>query len=869
MEVVNENFDGFGAFKASGKRKSFENAENFDANNALSNVALLEPSSQLTKKTKADAADVEAPGIKAVAGKSTRASSKSSSLPRFQPAANNNQRKVPLAALTPRNTTASGKEKVIASVRSNGEPATPAKGGATAICPPTTPRISNNPFLKKIQREILSEVTGVYLSSLFDNSFAFIDERVNSTMGTLKIKTKWDVKEKMRRQEAVVKELKDTITMIQDGIRATKESANIFEQKVFNSIRESYDALVDNAQMISTLKANEKKLTKDQDTLSAEVKTLQARLETAKHDFANKLRDVETTAILKEKENELLRERLVESEGKIHALRQEQDRIQNETANKLSQQIETVTKLHTSELTLLQSQLTKAEVELDRFTKETENSNHKNSTFQTEVFSLKTQLYEVEQSRISLEKENIRLTEESRLLRESNALKDDDLRSSMHSVYELQKQVMEEKNSLWQELTSVTSKCRDLEDERRLQTANFALLKEENSLLSRDLTQLQDVKIALEALLQTRENEVLSSKDAVMQLEVEKELRNRSEIREESERRERIAATAQSLAIQSECAKSLRDLRYETDMQISTFLSQQETLKNDFLAVQLEAKAHADVAFGLKKEIEQLHLLAHQNTPNNTPNHQETVEQLARATGELQLLHQRLAELTQTHEHQAHVDHKQLLQLEEKLRISEVQRRKLHNMVQELRGNIRVFARVRPFLPGDGYDLSNTDSMPETSILTRTDLNSLNISTFSSQNVSGEVKKEGYEFAFDKVFGPSSTQEVLFGEVAEFVQSALDGYHVCLFSYGQTGSGKVSRMHASCVIACVALLLMLYLLMCCCASKQLATHGCMHVYRSSHTVYSIFSELMSCLVCLHISAAATIASLSLCCLFCD
>lgn len=28
----------------------------------------------------------------------------------------------------------------------------------------------------------------------------------------------------------------------------------------------------------------------------------------------------------------------------------------------------------------------------------------------------------------------------------------------------------------------------------------------------------------------------------------------------------------------------------------------------------------------------------------------------------------------------------------------------MHNLIQELRGNVRVFARIRPFLPGDGVD---------------------------------------------------------------------------------------------------------------------------------------------------------------------
>merc|ERR1740117_465006 len=53
--------------------------------------------------------------------------------------------------------------------------------------------------------------------------------------------------------------------------------------------------------------------------------------------------------------------------------------------------------------------------------------------------------------------------------------------------------------------------------------------------------------------------------------------------------------------------------------------------------------------------------------------------------------------------------------------------------------------------------------------------------------------KHDIDFAFDAVFVPG-TQEEVFEDCRDLVQSAADGYNVTLFAYGQTGAGKTYTM---------------------------------------------------------------------------
>ena len=118
--------------------------------------------------------------------------------------------------------------------------------------------------------------------------------------------------------------------------------------------------------------------------------------------------------------------------------------------------------------------------------------------------------------------------------------------------------------------------------------------------------------------------------------------------------------------------------------------------------------------------------------------------------------------------------------------------RHLHNAIQDLKGSIRVFCRVRPHLPG--ADGGERDVVEVSGDATSGDVENAASQGIAVRTLDKRGVPERKAFSFDRVFGPDATQGGIYEECSALIRCACDGYNVCFMAYGQTGSGKTYTM---------------------------------------------------------------------------
>ncbi|CAN6229960.1 unnamed protein product [Urochloa humidicola] len=201
-------------------------------------------------------------------------------------------------------------------------------------------------------------------------------------------------------------------------------------------------------------------------------------------------------------------------------------------------------------------------------------------------------------------------------------------------------------------------------------------------------------------------------------------------------------------------------------------------------------KVYADECRKLKSQVAELE----QKLEATTRSLNMVESNLAVRNSEVDSLQNSLKELDELREFKADVDRKnqqtaeilkkqgaQLVELENLYKQEQVLRKRYYNTIEDMKGKIRVFCRLRP--------LNHKElSLEEKNIVCSPD-------EFTIAHPWKDDKSK--QHLYDRVFDANATQEEVFEDTKYLVQSAVDGYNVCIFAYGQTGSGKTFTIYGS------------------------------------------------------------------------
>ncbi|PFH34827.1 putative calmodulin-binding carboxy-terminal kinesin-like family protein [Besnoitia besnoiti] len=114
-----------------------------------------------------------------------------------------------------------------------------------------------------------------------------------------------------------------------------------------------------------------------------------------------------------------------------------------------------------------------------------------------------------------------------------------------------------------------------------------------------------------------------------------------------------------------------------------------------------------------------------------------------------------------------------LTELEESYKQEKFLRKKYYNEIEDMKGKIRVYCRVRPMAKYEIEKQCKQSVFP--------------VDEYSVKVLTSKGEKE---FMYDRTFPPDCTQEDVYEDTQRLIQSVIDGFNVCIFAYGQTGSGK-------------------------------------------------------------------------------
>ena len=152
---------------------------------------------------------------------------------------------------------------------------------------------TTNALLKSLKEHISS---GEKIREYFDGNFTTNAEQVSGIVAHARVKNKWDYKEKSKKQDTVIRELRENLLKIISDAKSVRENCLSHDSKTLTLLRDSYDEIEESSRTINNLRAEHSKLHDDVGRLQDDLfraNTAMMRLKTDQSPLRNRAKDSE------------------------------------------------------------------------------------------------------------------------------------------------------------------------------------------------------------------------------------------------------------------------------------------------------------------------------------------------------------------------------------------------------------------------------------------------------------------------------------------------------------------------------------------------------------------------------------------------
>jgi predicted nucleic acid-binding Zn-ribbon protein len=314
---------------------------------------------------------------------------------------------------------------------------------------------------RKSTRKSILKINGGKIKHFFEACGLIDEDKINETIvPKLRVKCKWDYRDKANRQTEVITDLKNAYKQNLVEVKSLQEKCESEEKILQEVIYDLRNELQETLQLNAELKRNEIQLKKDYARISNEYNSCNSKFKALEKEMPSLLRELD---FLKQKsdetENELrgVTQTLLTKETLLADLSSQLKSLnadRNELSSSMKDQIDQATEKYRQDILDLRIELEKRQYDVEKTSAEREDMQEKAESHKEIVMRLESSLRETESLARRLEKEEIKLGTEVTDLKAQLAQKDGDLRMTLASMQEYQRNFTEERATLRSELRS-------------------------------------------------------------------------------------------------------------------------------------------------------------------------------------------------------------------------------------------------------------------------------------------------------------------------------------------------------------------------------------------------------------------------------